>query len=92
MAGLPEHVRTQRLFVLGTCGGNRKTFVNRAIQRFLKFKGKLVREVSSSAVAAQHLDDVKTAHFAVRISIPVTLETRCSIEADSQLAHALTVT
>jgi len=75
-----------RVFFLDAPGGTGKTFVTRAIQGFLKIRGKQAIAVATSAVAAQLLDEGRTAHSTFKIPIPCLADSTCHISANSQLA------
>lgn len=60
-----------------------------ATQRFLQPRENSVLAVAASGVAAQLRDGGRTAHFSLKISIPVTSESTRNIEADSQLCPEL---
>lgn len=70
-------------------GGSGKTFVTSAIHCFLKSRDVRFFAVSSSSVAAQLLNDDKTAHSALKILILVISGCTCHIDVDSQLVQEL---
>lgn len=74
---------TQRLFFLDAQEGTGKTIVKIAIQRFLKSREKRILEGASFAVVAQLLENQRTAHSALKTSIPVYSESICNINASS---------
>lgn len=82
-------LRAQRLFFLNAPGGTEKAFVTTAIQRFYKSRGRSALAVASSAVAAQLLDDGRTAHLVFNVHILVRSESTCNINTNSQLAERL---
>lgn len=84
-----KHIYLEQFFFLDAPGGNGKTFVTSAIQRFLQSKGKCALTIVSSTVEAQPLDGDQTAHPALKISIPANSESTCNIKAESQLSHEL---
>ena len=80
---------SQRVFFLDAPGGTGKTFVTRAIQAFLNLKGKKIKAVASSAVAAQLLDDGRTAHSTFKIPISIDPDSTCNITENSSIAAEL---
>lgn len=76
--------QSQRLCFLDAPRRTGKTFVTPAIQRFLQSRDRSVLAVGSTAVAAQLLDGGCTTHSTLETPIPVTFESTCNIEADSQ--------
>lgn len=85
----PVLAALHRLFFLDAPGATRMTFLIMAIQRFLKSHDVHIVAVASSAVAAQLLDDRRTAHSACKIPILVNSDCTCHIDADSQQAQEL---
>lgn len=68
------------------------TFQTAAIQRFLKSLGVRVLTVASSAVVAQLLNDTRTAHYALKILVPVYFQSTCSNKGNSRLGDELVQT
>lgn len=83
------NIPPKQLFFLDAPEGSGKTIVTTTIQHFQPSRGKHDLEVVSSAVPAQLLDGGRTAHSALKVSVPVASESTSNIEADSQPIYEL---
>ncbi len=73
-----------RAFILDAPVGTGKTFVTRPIHDFnyfLRHKEKKVIAVSTSAVAEVLLDEGRTSQSTIKMPIPITAESTCSMSA-----------
>lgn len=87
-----QNLASTRLPFLDAPGKTGETFVDTAIQWILKSRCKQITAVVLSAVAAQLLDDGRTAHSAFKIPRSVHFDSTCYIDENSQHAEEFKAT
>lgn len=86
---LRQSQRQQKVFFLDATWGLETTYVNNAISKFLKLKGKNFIAFATSAAAAQLFCKGSTAHFIFIILIPFNEDSTCTTGLSSHMASEL---